>query len=157
MQRPLDASAVQKAKEEKFARFHALASSNDKPIKPERVVSEMAQALDPDAIVVADAGTPCPYFSAYYQVRGAGRHFFSNRAHGALGLLDVGGYRRSFCAAAGEMRIGNGRWQLRLYLWRARNGGALPAADHLHSDFQRYLRLDQGRAKVRLWPALLLG
>ena len=85
LQRPLEAMVVQKAKEEKFARFHSLASSNDKPIKPERVVSEMAQALDPDAIVVADAGTPCPYFSAYYQVRRAGRHFFSNRAHGALG------------------------------------------------------------------------
>jgi acetolactate synthase-1/2/3 large subunit len=85
VQRPLEATAVQKAKEEKFARFHALASSNDKPIKPERVVSEVAQALDPNAIIVADAGTPCPYFSAYYQMRATGRHFFSNRAHGALG------------------------------------------------------------------------
>jgi acetolactate synthase I/II/III large subunit len=83
--RPLDASAVQKAKAEKFARFDALALSNDKPIKPERVVAEVAQVLDPDAILVADAGTPCPYFSAYYQVRSTGRRFFSNRAHGALG------------------------------------------------------------------------
>jgi acetolactate synthase-1/2/3 large subunit len=49
------------------------------------VVSELARLLDPDAIVVADAGTPCPYFSAYYQVRRTGRRFFSNRAHGALG------------------------------------------------------------------------
>jgi acetolactate synthase I/II/III large subunit len=85
VQRPLDALAVQKAKEEKFAKFHALALSDDKPIKPERVVAELTHALDPDAIVVADAGTPCPYFSAYYQVRGTGRRFFSNRAHGALG------------------------------------------------------------------------
>lgn len=84
-QRPLEATAVQTAKEEKFARFRTLALSDDKPIKPERVVSEVAQALDPNAIVVADAGTPCPYFSAYYQVRGTGRRFFSNRAHGALG------------------------------------------------------------------------
>ena len=85
VKRPLDASGVQNAKEQKFAGFSALALSNDKPIKPERVVAELAQALDPDAILVADAGTPCPYFSAYYQVRGAGRRFFSNRAHGALG------------------------------------------------------------------------
>ncbi len=85
VRRPLDATAVQKAKEQKFARFHVLALSDDKPIKPERVVTEVAQALDPEAIVVADAGTPCPYFSAYYQVHGAGRRFFSNRAHGALG------------------------------------------------------------------------
>jgi acetolactate synthase-1/2/3 large subunit len=85
VQRPLDALAVQKAREEKFAKFHALGLSDDKPIKPERVVAELAHALDPDAIVIADAGTPCPYFSAYYQVRGTGRRFFSNRAHGALG------------------------------------------------------------------------
>ncbi|HEV8343725.1 MAG TPA: thiamine pyrophosphate-binding protein [Candidatus Binatia bacterium] len=85
VQRPLDASAVKKAKEQKFAKFHALARSEDKPIRPERVVAELTQALDPDAIVVADPGTPCPYFSAYYPVRGTGRRFFSNRAHGALG------------------------------------------------------------------------
>ncbi|HZD39130.1 MAG TPA: thiamine pyrophosphate-binding protein [Terriglobales bacterium] len=85
VRRPLDVTTTQKAKEQKFARFHQLALSDDKPIKPERVVAEASQALDPDAIVVADAGTPCPYFSAYYQVRSSGRRFFSNRAHGALG------------------------------------------------------------------------
>ena len=83
--RPLDATRVEAAKEMKFAKFQALAESNDTPIKPERVVAEIARALDADAIVVADAGTPCPYFSAYYQVRGSGRKFISNRAHGALG------------------------------------------------------------------------
>ena len=83
--RPRDVSAVERAKEQKLAKFQALASSEAKPIKPERVVMELARVLDPDAIVVADAGTPCPYFSAYYQVRGTGRRFFSNRAHGALG------------------------------------------------------------------------
>ena len=85
VKRPLEALAVQKAKEEKFGRFHALAESDDKPIKPERVVADAARALDADAIVVADAGTPCPYFSAYYPTRKTGRRFFSNRAHGALG------------------------------------------------------------------------
>jgi acetolactate synthase-1/2/3 large subunit len=85
LRRPLDTSVIKKAKEEKFARFHALAVSDDKPIKPERVVAELARALDRDAILVADAGTPCPYFSAYYQVHDTGRRFFSNRAHGALG------------------------------------------------------------------------
>jgi len=85
LQRPLEASLVQTAKEQKFAEFQALAESAAKPIKPERVVAALAGALDPDAIVVADAGTPCPYLSAYYEVRGTGRRFFSNRAHGALG------------------------------------------------------------------------
>jgi acetolactate synthase-1/2/3 large subunit len=85
MRRPLDATAVTSAKEKKFASFNALAASNDSPIKPERVVAELSKALDADAIVVADPGTPCPYLSAYYPVRRTGRTLFSNRAHGALG------------------------------------------------------------------------
>ena len=85
IRRPLDAAQVEAAKEQKFAKFQALAESNETPIKPERVVAELTRALEPDAIVVADAGTPCPYFSAYYPVRGNGRRFISNRAHGALG------------------------------------------------------------------------
>ncbi|HJS36715.1 MAG TPA: thiamine pyrophosphate-binding protein [Burkholderiales bacterium] len=85
LERPLDAGAVAKAKAEKFARFDALAAAEDRPIKPERVVKELSKALDADAIVVADPGTPCPYLSAYYPVRKIGRTLFSNRAHGALG------------------------------------------------------------------------
>jgi acetolactate synthase I/II/III large subunit len=83
--RPLDASRVEPAKEQKFAKFQTFAESGDMPIKPERVVAELTRALDADTIVVVDAGTPCPYFSAYYPVRLTGRRFFSNRAHGALG------------------------------------------------------------------------
>jgi len=85
MKRPLEASAVAKAKAAKFAKFDALAASNDRPIKPERVVKALSTVLDADAIVVADPGTPCPYLSAYYPVRRTGRTLFSNRAHGALG------------------------------------------------------------------------
>jgi acetolactate synthase-1/2/3 large subunit len=84
-QRPLNASRVESAKEQKFAKFQTLAESGDRPIKPERMVAELGRALDADSILVADAGTPCPYLSAYYQVPGTGRRFFSNRAHGALG------------------------------------------------------------------------
>jgi acetolactate synthase-1/2/3 large subunit len=80
-----DLSFLQKAKNEKFEKFEKLAASNDTPIKPERVVHELSMLLDKDAILVADPGTPCPYFSAYHVVRGTGRRYFSNRAHGALG------------------------------------------------------------------------
>ena len=80
-----DLSFVDAKKREKFEAFEALAASNDVPIKPERVVSEIQKALEGDAILVADPGTPCPYFSAFYQVKGTGRRYFSNRAHGALG------------------------------------------------------------------------
>ena len=80
-----DLSFVEAQKREKFAAFDALAASDEAPIKPERLVGALNRLLDPDAILVADPGTPCPYFSAFYQVRGTGRRFFSNRAHGALG------------------------------------------------------------------------
>ncbi|OGA79137.1 MAG: acetolactate synthase [Betaproteobacteria bacterium RIFCSPLOWO2_12_FULL_65_14] len=83
--READLSWVGAKKREKFAAFDALAASDDAPIKPERVVAALNGLLDPEAILVADPGTPCPYFSAFYQVRGTGRRFFSNRAHGALG------------------------------------------------------------------------
>jgi len=80
-----DLSSVEEQKQKKFRAFDALAASEDSPIKPERVVAELQKALDKDSIVVADPGTPCPYLSAYYVVRGTGRRYFSNRAHGALG------------------------------------------------------------------------
>jgi acetolactate synthase-1/2/3 large subunit len=84
-QREGDLSMVDAKKRAKFEKFEALARSDESPIKPERVVSELSRLLDPDAILVADPGTPCPYFSAYHVVRGTGRRYFSNRAHGALG------------------------------------------------------------------------
>jgi acetolactate synthase I/II/III large subunit len=62
-----------------------LAASDEAPVRPERVVATLSRLLDADAIVVADPGTPCPYMSAQYRLRQAGRTVFSNRAHGALG------------------------------------------------------------------------
>jgi acetolactate synthase-1/2/3 large subunit len=83
--RVLDATAVARAKQEKFDAFAALARSDEAPIRPERVVATLQKLLPKDAVLVCDPGTPCPYFSAYYEQRAAGRHFISNRAHGALG------------------------------------------------------------------------
>lgn len=85
LQRESRADIVAKAKERKFAKFRVLAESNEIPIRPERVVAALAGILDADAILALDPGTPCPYFSAYYPVRGTGRRILSNRAHGALG------------------------------------------------------------------------
>jgi acetolactate synthase-1/2/3 large subunit len=76
---------VAAARRTKFEPFEQLARSDDRPIKPERVVKTLHEVLPSDAVVVADPGTPCPYFSAYYPFVEAGRHFISNRAHGALG------------------------------------------------------------------------
>jgi len=90
-ERRLGAAVVAKAKQEKFAAFGKLAASNETPIRPERLVAELQSILPDDAIIVADPGTPCPYFSAYYQFNRAGRHFISNRAHGALGYAMAAG------------------------------------------------------------------
>ena len=81
----LDAAAVARAKAEKFVAFRALAASDERPIRPERIVAELQAVLPPDAVLVADPGTPCPYFSAYFTQAAPGRQFISNRAHGALG------------------------------------------------------------------------
>ncbi|MDP6342482.1 MAG: thiamine pyrophosphate-binding protein [Alphaproteobacteria bacterium] len=81
----LNADMVARARAAKFAAFDELAASEERPIRPERVVATLRELLDDDAVVVADPGTPCPYLSAYYPVRRSGRQFVSNRAHGALG------------------------------------------------------------------------
>ncbi|MEM0907834.1 MAG: thiamine pyrophosphate-binding protein [Pseudomonadota bacterium] len=79
------ASRVAAAWAEKTAAFNALAQSHERPIRPERLIAALMAGLDDDAIIVADPGTPCPYVSAHYRWRKAGRHFITNRAHGALG------------------------------------------------------------------------
>ena len=72
-------------KARKFAHFRALAESDAAPIRPERVIAALNRLLPPDATVVSDPGTSCPYMSAYYQQDLPGRFFITNRAHGALG------------------------------------------------------------------------
>jgi acetolactate synthase-1/2/3 large subunit len=83
-------AAVAAAKQKKFAAFDELARSGERPIRPERVVATLNHLLPDDAVIVADPGTPCPYFSAFYRCNRAGRHFISNRAHGALGYSIAG-------------------------------------------------------------------
>ncbi|WP_427183928.1 thiamine pyrophosphate-binding protein [Bordetella bronchialis] len=74
-----------KARAARAAQPESLASSTERPIRPERVVKTLNRLLPDDAVVCADPGTPCPYFSAYYDAARPGRHFITNRAHGALG------------------------------------------------------------------------
>ncbi|MCP4072096.1 MAG: thiamine pyrophosphate-binding protein [Hyphomicrobiales bacterium] len=69
----------------KFQSFHRLAQKDESPVLPERVIADLQSVLDDEAIICADPGTPCPYFSAFYRWPKSGRHFISNRAHGALG------------------------------------------------------------------------
>jgi acetolactate synthase-1/2/3 large subunit len=60
-------------------------TSDELPIRPERFLSELFRLLPETAVICADPGTPCPYFSAYYRIPRAGRWFVTPRAHGALG------------------------------------------------------------------------
>jgi len=69
----------------KLADYHPLATSTETPIRPEAVMAALMDILDDDAVICADPGTPCPYFSAHYRWRKPGRNFITNRAHGALG------------------------------------------------------------------------
>ncbi|MEM9148778.1 MAG: thiamine pyrophosphate-binding protein [Pseudomonadota bacterium] len=76
------AAAAWAAKE---AAFRPLANSTARPIKPEAVIGALADTLPDTAVIAADPGTPCPYVSAHYRWPRSGRHFLTNRAHGALG------------------------------------------------------------------------
>ncbi|MPT06351.1 MAG: thiamine pyrophosphate-binding protein [Delftia sp.] len=94
--RPADAAdgaaLAATARAAKQAFFAPLAASLERPIKPERVVDTLNRLLPARAIVVADPGTPCPYFTAYFDAPQAGRHFITNRAHGALGFAMSAGF-----------------------------------------------------------------
>jgi acetolactate synthase-1/2/3 large subunit len=79
------AAVVARARKAKYDIFQKLAGDGLRPIRPERVIAELQRLLPSDAIVVADPGTPCPYVSGYYEMLEPGRHFITNRAHGALG------------------------------------------------------------------------
>lgn len=80
-----------KAKRAKLEAFQPLARSLDTPIKPERVVEALNRLLPAEAVVVTDPGTPCPYFSAYFEASKPGRYFITNRSHGALGFSMAAG------------------------------------------------------------------
>lgn len=79
------AAAVEDIRRRKFDVFDRFAASDETPMRPERVIAALMEVLPEDATVLSDPGTSCPYFSAYYQLPKPGRHFITNRAHGALG------------------------------------------------------------------------
>jgi acetolactate synthase I/II/III large subunit len=81
----LGAQRTAAARAAKAAFFAELSSSAELPIRPERLIAELRRVLPDDAVIIADPGTPCPYLSAFYELRETGRHLWSNRAHGALG------------------------------------------------------------------------
>ncbi|MEM9441617.1 MAG: thiamine pyrophosphate-binding protein, partial [Pseudomonadota bacterium] len=83
--RALDREKIAEMRAAKRRIFQKLATSDETPMRPERVIATLTKYLPDNAVVVADPGTPCPYLSAYLQLQHPGRSFISNRAHGALG------------------------------------------------------------------------
>ena len=79
------AAAIAPFTARKWSKFSRIARTADIPIRPEATINAMRSVLDDDAIVVGDPGTPCPYISAFFEIRTVGRSLISNRAHGALG------------------------------------------------------------------------
>ena len=76
---------VKGTKRKKFTEFNKLCKEEKGLIKPERIVKEINSVMPDNTYIVVDPGTPCPYFSAYYNFKKSGRYFITNRAHGALG------------------------------------------------------------------------
>lgn len=79
------AARVADIKARKMAKFQALATSSETPIRPELVIDTLNRHLPDTAVVVSDPGTSCPYYNAYSQQKHPGRFYITNRAHGALG------------------------------------------------------------------------
>lgn len=65
-------------------------SSDEFPIRPERMVAGAREVLDDDAVIISDPGTACPYFASLYEFRTVGRNWVTPRAHGALGYTIPG-------------------------------------------------------------------
>ena len=61
------------------------AESDAIPIRPQRIISELQDALPLDSIIAADPGTPTPFVAAQYRLQQPGRRVLIPRAHGALG------------------------------------------------------------------------
>lgn len=83
--RRITPASIAAAKHEKWARTRECLADPRAPIPPEILVATLQEVLPPDAVVVADPGTPCPYLSAYLRQDRPGRQYITNRAHGALG------------------------------------------------------------------------
>jgi len=79
------AGRIAAARQAWWQEAEAASTSDQVPLKPHRVMAALQKVLPPDAIVIADAGTPTPYVCAYYEVHRPGRQVIIPRAYGGLG------------------------------------------------------------------------
>lgn len=134
------------------------AAVRSQPIKPAQVVRAMREALDDEAIIVADPGTPTPFLGAQYELRRPGRTTVIPRAHGGLGYAIpavvgawfAGDGRRvvgmtgdgSFGMSVGELETIT-RYGLPIVIIQCSNGsfGWIKELQHLYHD-DRYFGVD---------------
>ncbi len=144
-----------------FERVRQVAASDSQPIKPQRLIAELRDLLDDDAIIVADPGTPTPFLAAQYEVRRAGRTTVIPRAYGALGYAIPGvvgahfaGQGRRVVGMLGDgsygMSVGEletiSRFNLPVVIIQCDNGtyGWIKELQHLYHD-KRYYSVDFNR------------
>ncbi len=162
--RARNAERLARLSSEKSAYFKGVARdavSDSQPIKPQRLIAELRDLLDDDAVIVADPGTPTPYLSAQYVLRRPGRTTVIPRAYGALGYAIPGVVGAHF--AAPERRVigmlGDGsygmsvgeletisRLNLPVVIVQCDNGtyGWIKELQHLYHD-RRYYSVDFNR------------
>lgn len=62
-------------------------TSDNHPIKPQRVIHAVNQRLTEPSVVLADAGTPTPHITRFLRLKGKGSRFIIPRAFGGLGYV----------------------------------------------------------------------
>ena len=151
------ARAIAPIKAQKWQVFRNRAAKKDVPIRPEAVIAGLQSVLDEDAIIVADPGTPCPYVSAYYEIRRTGRSLITNRAHGALGYAlsaavgaAIGAPERKTVALMGDGSFGFTCGELETVV-------RSESADNIHCLFKFGIWLDQSRSEAQFRGAVLLS
>lgn len=81
---------IRRLAEEWREAFTSKMRSDSTPIKPQRVIGELREALPRDCILVVDAGTGTPFASSYFDILSPGRGFVCFRAFGQLGTAVPG-------------------------------------------------------------------
>ena len=131
-------------KDDYFAGVAHIAAQDNRPIKPQRVVSTLRSLLDDDAVIVADPGTPTPYLAAQYVLNRPGRTTAIPRAHGALGYAIPGVDWSSFRSARTTSRRYARRRIVRHVSGGAGNTEPPESPRGNPAVRQRDVRLDQG-------------
>ncbi len=84
-QRPDRSEDIQRETRAWWSEQQAKMFSDQKPVRPQRVIHVLQENLPEDAVIVADPGTATPFVAAHYPLARAGRFTVIPRAHGGLG------------------------------------------------------------------------